>query len=85
MVTRMALLREYFGRGRFGTLLGFVSGVGMVGNVAGAPLVGWAFDKWGSYQGIWFVLAGLGFAGLVLVATMPLSEKAIKASSKDKT
>ena len=75
MVTRMTLLREYFGRSRFGTLLGFVAGVGMVGQVAGAPLVGWVFDNWGSYQGIWFVLAGLGLVGLVFVLTIPPLEK----------
>ena len=82
MVVRIALLREHFGRGRFGTLLGFVSGVMMMGQVTGAPLVGWVFDKWGSYQGIWFALAGLGFVGLVLVLTIPPLENTIKATDK---
>ena len=68
---RAALLREYFGRARFGTILGFATGVMMLGNIAGAPLAGWVFDKWGSYQGIWFVFAGLGAVALVIVATTP--------------
>jgi MFS family permease len=70
-VMRMALIREYFGRSKFGTILGFVSGIMMLGQVSGAPLAGWVFDRWGSYQGIWFVLAGVAITGLVLVLTMP--------------
>jgi len=68
---RSALLREYFGRTKFGTIHGFVIGIMMLGNIIGAPLPGWVFDNWGSYQGIWFVFAGLTVAALVMVATTP--------------
>jgi len=68
---RAALLREYFGRSRFSKIYGFVTGVSMLGAIAGAPLAGWVFDKWGTYQWIWFAFAGLAVIALVLVATIP--------------
>ena len=74
---RLALLREYFGRSRFGTILGFVFGVMMLGQIVGAPLAGWVFDKWGSYQGIWFVFAGLGVAALATMLTIPTLDSTI--------
>ena len=68
---RASLLREYFGRSRFGKIYGFVMGVSMLGAIAGAPLAGWVFDKWGTYQWIWFAFAGLSVAALVIVLTIP--------------
>ncbi len=74
---RPALLREYFGRSHFGTILGFAFGVMMVGVIVGAPLAGWAFDTWGSYQEIWFLFAGLGVvATLNMLAIPPLDKTA---------
>ena len=69
--TRVSLLREYFGRSRFGTIIGFNTGIMTLGGVAGAPIAGWVFDKWGSYQGAWFVLAGLAIAAVVIIVTTP--------------
>jgi len=68
---RIALVREYFGRARFGTIHGFMVGIMMLGHIAGAPLAGWVYDNWGSYQGIWFVFAGLTFLASVIIATTP--------------
>ena len=68
---RATLLREYFGRTKFGTIFGFAMGVMMLGQVVGAPLAGWVFDNWGSYQGIWLAFAGLAVIALALVATTP--------------
>jgi MFS family permease len=68
---RAALLRECFGRERFGTIFGFITGVMMLGNFAGAPVVGWVFDTWGSYQGVWFALAGLTMAAVIIISTTP--------------
>jgi MFS family permease len=72
---RPALLREYFGRTSFGTILGFVFGVMMMGVMIGAPLAGWAFDRWGSYQGIWLVFSGLGVAAITTILTAPSLRK----------
>jgi len=79
---RPALLRDHFGRSSFGTILGFVFGVMMVGVIMGAPLAGWAFDKWGSYQGIWFVFAGCGVAALISMLTIPALDKALEPTAK---
>jgi len=41
----------------------------MVGIVTGAPLAGWVFDKLGSYQPVWFYLAGLEGLATILFYT----------------
>jgi len=55
----LGLLRAYFGTERLGTIAGCAGSVMMVGNIIGAPLAGWVFDKWGRYQPAWFILAGV--------------------------
>jgi sugar phosphate permease len=66
-----ALVREYFGRVRLATILGLLMGVAALGGMAGPPLAGLAFDKFGSYQVAWFGLAGLVVAGMVSLITTP--------------
>lgn len=73
VTTRIGLLRDYLGTSHFGTLLGFCSGVMMVGSILGAPVAGWAFDKWGSYQGTWFAYSAVALVGVVLVLSIPPS------------
>ncbi len=68
---RMTLVRRYFGRSNYGTILGCVSGLMMIGTIAGAPIAGWVVDTWGSYQGAWFGFAIVAMAGFILVLTMP--------------
>ena len=34
-------------------------------------VAGWVFDTWGSYQGIWFVFAGLALVAMIILLTMP--------------
>ena len=82
---RMTLLRKYFGRNSFGTILGFASGVMMVGHIAGAPLAGWVFDTWGSYQGIWFAFVSLTLVGLVLALTAPSIGNTVKMNDNPRT
>jgi len=75
-----ALLREYFGRVRLGTLLGLVMGIASAGAMIGPPLAGWVFDKFGSYQGAWFAFAGLLIAGMIIMLTTPPVNRKIKMS-----
>jgi sugar phosphate permease len=86
---RPALLREYFGRSKFGTIHGFTIGVIMIGHMAGAPLAGWAYDYWGSYQFIWYVFAGLGFIALFSILTTPapdsMTVRTAEPTTRDKT
>lgn len=62
----LGLLREYFGTQRLGTIAGCAGSVMMVGNIIGAPLAGWVFDKWGRYQPAWFILAGVAGVSTIL-------------------
>ena len=75
IAVRTALIRERFGRTRFGTIYGFVIGIAMLGSIAGPPLTGWIFDTWGSYLWAWFILALLCLVGLVLVLLLPSSRE----------
>ncbi|UCB44023.1 MAG: MFS transporter [Dehalococcoidales bacterium] len=71
VTSRITVLREYFGRGSFGTILGSTSGIMMLGNLAGAPLAGWIYDTWGSYQGAWLSFGALTLLGMVITLTTP--------------
>ena len=79
---RIALLRQYFGRSSFGTILGFTFGIMMIGQITGAPLAGWVFDTWGSYQGVWLGFAVIGIVGLVLALTIPQLNSTIQLADK---
>ena len=68
---RAVLPREYFGAKNFGTILGFLMGVGTLGSIIGAPLAGFVFDRLGSYQSIWFAYAILAIVSLIIIATTP--------------
>ena len=65
------LLREHFGRGNFGTIMGFAWGILMLGTMTGPPIAGWVFDTWGSYQGIWIAMAAATFVGAIIMIMMP--------------
>ncbi len=68
---RPVLQREYLGKANFGTILGFVYGAMMVGQIIGSPLAGWFFDSWGVYQGIWYIYAVLGVGAVVSILCLP--------------
>jgi MFS family permease len=75
VTTRLTLLREYFGRRSFGTIMGFMSGVMMVGHITGAPLAGWIYDTWGTYRGAWLAYGAVTLLGAFLVFTLPAAKK----------
>jgi MFS family permease len=68
---RPLLVREYFGRVRFGTIFGFLMAASMLGGVIGPPLAGWVYDATGRYQSIWFVYAGLVLLAYLAILTCP--------------
>lgn len=78
---RATLLREYFGRERFGTIHGFIIGIMMVGNIGGAPAAGWAFDRWGNYQGVWFFFSAVIAAAMLIVATLPKVDHTVEPAA----
>jgi sugar phosphate permease len=73
VTSRFTLMRESFGRVNFGKILGFLSGMMMVGHVTGAPLAGWVYDTWGNYQGAWLAYSAVTILAALLVYTIPSS------------
>ena len=69
------LLRVHFGRGNFGTIIGFAWGILMLGTMVGPPIAGWVFDNWGSYQGTWLIMAGSTFIGAIIMTMTPRASK----------
>ena len=65
------VVARYFGRGSFGSILGWIWGILLVGNVAGPPVAGWVFDTYGSYQWVWLGFAALVVAGAVVISNIP--------------
>ena len=72
---RASLTREYFGRANFGAVFGFVIGINMLGGIIGPTVAGWVYDNWGSYQGIWLILACLTIAAIILLLTISPTSK----------
>jgi len=79
---RASVLREFFGRGSFGAIHGFVLGMIALGSVVGPPLAGWVFDRWGSYQPIWVAFAGLAVVAVLAAITMPSVSHAVQPVNK---
>ncbi len=69
-VMRPALVQEYFGRSNFGTIFGIIIGVSMAGSIGGPAVAGWAYENWGSYQGMWFLMALVPMAAMVAMLLM---------------
>jgi MFS family permease len=69
-VTRGAIVREYFGRESFGTMIGIVMGFGAAGGIVGPTLAGFVFDTFGNYQIAWSWLSGCVFLAIFLVIMM---------------
>ncbi len=63
---RPALQADYFGTGNFGTIMGLMSLMTMIGGLASPVFAGWVFDATGSYRWAWQMLA------LVTVPAIPL-------------
>ena len=68
---RPGIVRELFGRSKFGTVFGMMMGTGALGTVVGPLLAGWAFDSWGSYQHVWFIFNAFAVAAIFLVMLLP--------------
>jgi MFS family permease len=67
MVLRGVILRDYFGTGSFGAMLGIVSGFASIGAIIGPTLAGWVFDTLRNYQFAWLALIGLIALAIVMI------------------
>ncbi len=65
--TRPAIVSEYFGRAKFGTLFGLIIGISALGGIFGPFIAGWVYDTWSSYQGVWLAYTGLSVAAALLI------------------
>jgi len=70
---RPALQADYFGTRSFGTIMGLMASVSMVGGLFSPVVAGWMFDVTGSYRQAWqlFSLITLPAVILILLAKPP--------------
>jgi sugar phosphate permease len=68
---RTALVREYFGRSKFGTIFGLTMGMVAFGGIIGPFIAGWIYDSLSSYHVAWLLFACFIFAAVILIATTP--------------
>lgn len=78
---RASLLREYFGRSKFGTIYGLTSGMVALGSILGPFFTGWVFDNYNSYHSAWVILSCLIFLGVFIIATTPATATRLKGAS----
>ena len=64
---RGALLREYFGTGSYGKIMGLAMGIGSFTSIIGPVLAGWVYDTFGRYQQLWMVYIGLNILGILFI------------------
>ena len=67
---RGAIIREYFGRIYFGSIVGLLSGIGTLARIIGPTLAGWTFDTFGRYHFIWLAYAGIFTIAILLMLTI---------------
>lgn len=74
---RPSLQADYFGTRNFGTIMGLMLVVSMVGGLASPVFAGWLFDTTGSYQLAFRLLAVISLPGipLMLLAKQPQREQ----------
>jgi sugar phosphate permease len=65
------LLKEYFGAGNLGSIIGFSFGITRSGIIVGPPLASWLYERFDNYNIAWFILAGFVFMNVVIHLTNP--------------
>jgi MFS family permease len=76
MTMRGALIREYFGTGSYGKIMGLTMGLGSLTSIVGPVLAGWVYDTFGRYQTLWYVYLGLCVLGILfLLGIRPLERE----------
>ncbi len=64
---RQALQADYFGTRSFGTIMGLMASVSMLGGLFSPVVAGWFFDVTGSYQLIWQIFAVITIPAILLL------------------
>jgi len=68
---RPALQADFFGMRSFGTIMGLMSTVSLVGGLFSPVLTGWIYDTYQSYQLAWLLLAATVPAVVFILLTKP--------------
>ena len=65
------LLREYFGIGHLGTMIGFSMSIMVIGIISGPPFTSLIFENVGDYRTAWFILMGMVAISIISQVTNP--------------
>jgi sugar phosphate permease len=65
------LLKEYFGVGNLGSIIGFSIGITRTGTIVGPPLASWLYESFDGYNIAWLILTGFVFISMVVQLTNP--------------
>ena len=77
---RGAIMREYFGVGSLGSILGIMAGIGTLARVSGPLLAGRTYDMLGYYRPIWYFFAGTFILSVWLMLKIPARPKGVNAA-----
>ena len=80
---RPALQADYFGMSSFGTIMGLMASISMIGGLVSPVFAGWVFDVTGSYRLAWWVvtLTTVPAIPLILLAKPPRAKQTILSES----
>jgi len=80
---RPALQADYFGIRSFGTIMGLMASISMIGGLVSPVFAGWVFDVTGSYRLAWWVIALITVPAipLILLAKPPRAKQTILSES----
>ena len=80
-VVRGTVVREYYDKRVFGSMMGLMMGFSAVGGIIGPTLTGWIFDMWKDYHFVWLFYGGLIFVAIFFVMIFrPAASHAISRS-----
>jgi len=79
VTVRSLLVRDYFGKTRYGSIFGVYMGILCIGSIIGPPIAGWVYDTYGSYKEAWLVYVALTVVSAIIMAT---ASKAKKVTTK---
>lgn len=80
-VLRGTVVREYYDKRVFGSMMGIMMGFSAAGGIIGPTLTGWIFDMSKDYRFVWMAFGGLIFLAILFVVNfrpqMPVAKVAV--------
>ena len=71
IIMQPVLMREYFGTGHLGSIIGFSMSIMTIALIVSPPMVGWIYEKSGSYHIAWFTLLGVAIMSIICQLISP--------------